>query len=768
MSTLKEARFSFTSGELAPALHSRPDLQIYTGGIKRGKNVICTPTGGMVRTPGSVHITSTKDGTRKARLVPFEFNSTDTYVLEFGHQYVRFIRNGAQVLTPLSAIAETATTYTEDELFELQFQQSADVLTIVHPNHPVRELTRNDHHDWTLAAVTYGYGGPAPPSSLSVTPHFSWVAGGTTRKYKVVSVDIDGIEGEPSSAISTWADIEWNDDEWIELSWSPVSGAETYNVYLNDYSFYGLVAQIDSTGSLGASKAISGITQANPAVVTTSLSHGYSTGNVVHIRDVAGMTEVNNRSYTITVLSATTFELGGEDSTGYTAYTSGGYAQRHGTLELKDQGLRPDLTLTPQTEFTPFDGPGDYPAAVTAHNQRLFFANSDNQPYTIWATRPGEWHNLNINRPSQADSSITWSLASNKLDEIKYVVSWRENLLIFTAGAVWTAQGSQGPLSATDFDLNTALTIGCGDVPPLTIANQCLFAERHSSTIYDMVYSFESDGLAAKDRTIHASHLFKSAAIVDWAYQRKPHGIVWAVTDTGELYTFTYSPEHEVFAWTRTDVDGFVESVSCISEGTDDAVYISVKRTIDGSTVRYIDRVHSATFKETAIEDMIYMHSALSYSGAPATNISGLDHLEGETVAVMADGIYVGAKTVSSGAITLDTAASTVHVGLGVSCEVDLLPFIGGGERPAIGSYKRPVAAAFYVEDTWAFELIPQNDDTAFAAPVAVTDSGLYSGEVKLDMAGLWDSSAGITIRSQDPVPLNILSLIAEYDVGEY
>lgn len=144
---------SFSGGVFAPSLWSRVDLQKYSTGLKTGKNAIVHPHGGASNRPGTRYIATTKTSGKKVRLVPFEFSTQQAYIIEFGHNYCRFYMNQGQILS--GGPYEISTTYTESELADLHFTQSADTLYITHPDHAPATLSRLGHTNWVLAAYDF-------------------------------------------------------------------------------------------------------------------------------------------------------------------------------------------------------------------------------------------------------------------------------------------------------------------------------------------------------------------------------------------------------------------------------------------------------------------------------------------------------------------------------------------------------------------------------------------------------------------------------------
>lgn len=194
---------------------------------------------------------------------------------------------------------------------------------------------------------------------------------------------------------------------------------------------------------------------------------------------------------------------------------------------------------------------------------------------------------------------------------------------------------------------------GAARVQPIVVGNTVLFAQERGGVVRDFSYVYTEDSFVGKDLTILARHLFENRRIKAWAYAQAPYSIAWVVLDNGALVSLTYLKEHDVWAWTRhesgLDNDAVFEDVTVIAEGNEDVPYFLVKRTIGGQSRRYIERLHSRVFQ--SVNDAFFVDCGLAYSGAPATAIGGLAHLEGQKVVALADGNVVRNLTVTGGAV---------------------------------------------------------------------------------------------------------------------
>lgn len=502
-----------------------------------------------------------------------------------------------------SRVYKIATDYQEADLQQLKFTQSADVMYITHPTYAPAKLSRTGHTSWTLADVTFG---PTTdgPTAVAVTAGGS--GGGLTYKYKVASVPTTGTESLP-----------------------------------------GYEAAISITGA----------TAANPVVITSG-THSYTDGDEVYISGVVGMTQLNGRRFVIDVLSATTFSLLGVNGTSYTAYTSGGssyrthdeitnanaptsaaphvitwtavsgvtkyaiYRELYGfygfvgystSTTFSDPGVTPDTSQGPQEYSEEFFDADDYPAAVTIHQQRVVYGGSDNEPDTVKASQIGGYDNFSTHTPLTDEDAVEFTLASTEVNRIIHLVSLRR-LVALTGSSEWAIEGNDaGTLLPTAINARPYTNHGASHVRPAVVDNDILFVQARGNTIRSLFYDFGKDSYVSQDVTVKSSHFFRGYSIRDMAYQKIPNSILWVVRNDGKLLSFTYNPDLRLLAWTGHEIagsfstgDAVVEQVTSIPEndtadvGGEDAVYILVKRTVDGRTVRYVERLQSRVIDQDA------------------------------------------------------------------------------------------------------------------------------------------------------------------------
>ena len=668
---------NFTGGELSPRLDGRNDLQKYSTGCKTLENMIIYPHGSAARRSGTQFVAEVKDSTKKTRLIAFEFSTVQTYILEFGNQYIRFYKDNGQILSGGSAY-EISSPYLEAELFDIKFAQSADVMYLCHPNHPVKKLARTGHTNWTL---------------------------------------IDDV-----------------------ISNGPFMDHNIETTTLNpSHKSVGQTTTVTASSTTGINS--------NQGFLSTDV------GRLIHIQD--GHLKITSVTSTTVVVGTVIVDLGISSST-TTDFALGAFSDTTG-----------------------------YPSCVTFFEQRLVFAATLSQPQTIFFSKSGDYENFDDNYHGTVadDDAIIYTIASNQVNAIRFMTATR-TLIIGTAGGEFAVTGgatSSGvAITPTNIAINKQSNHGAANVDGISVGNATLFLQRAKRKIRELAYNFDVDGYVAPDLTILSEHITESG-ITQMAYQEEPNSIVWCVRTDGELLGLTYQREQQVIAWHRHIFGGAFSSGNAVCESvevlpTDDSEYqiwVIVKRTINGVTKRYIEYLHNLDFDETDDTSFNFLDSQLEYDGSPATTISGLDHLEGETVSVLADGATHPDKTVSSGSITLDRSASKVKVGLSYTSLLQTMRIDAGSQNGTSQSKtKRIYEITARLYESIGVEIGPDLNNMEripFRSSANAMDSGInvFTGDKEIEFRGNYETDGFIFVRQTQPLPLTILSLYPKLQTND-
>lgn len=462
-----------------------------------------------------------------------------------------------------------------------------------------------------------------------------------------------------------------------------------------------------------------------------------------------------------------------------------------------------------------------WPHSGTFYQQRLFTGRTTLQPQTIWASQSGDFQN---NRPDsyvlggvsiQDSNALNFTLASGIAAPITWMMGVRA-LIIGTAIGQWGC-ASRGPvLTPSDFSAIPQTAVKSLDIAPIPIDSGGVFAQRAKRAIYDLVFAYQIDGLKASDITILSDHIGKGnfAQIV---FQSEPIATLWFRMEDGTLVALTYKRDQNVIGFTPCTMApssagaAIVESMAVIPGNNDagqvyssinrDEVWVVVNRTINGVTKRYMemfegvfDGPNRAGFTDksawrtavvSAQVDAFYIDAGLTYNGVSTSTITGLSHLEGETVKVVADGAVQTDKVVTGGTITLDLAASKVHVGLyypwvyrGMK-----LPY-GSRTGAGVGQTKSVNGLVFVVRDAASFDycidLAGEGDEeqgplvfasVPFRKPSDRMSAAypLFSGEVEVDPAfgNGFSTDPRVVMQGTAPMPFTLLGIAPRIDESE-
>ena len=648
---------AFTAGEISPRLEGRTNLEKYSQGLSDLTNMVVMPHGGVTRRPGTEYLGEVKSSSVKTRLIPFQFKTSDTYILEFGNQIMRVFRNDLQVLA--------------------------------------------------------------------------------------------------SSA-----------------------------------------------------KSITGITKANPGVLTSN-SHGFSNGDEVFVDSIGGMTELNGRNYRVANATTNTFTLtdlfgNAMNTTGFTTYTSGGtateiyetatpYAEADlfdirlvqsadtmylvhpsydiRTLTRSDHNNWTFATLSITGSPSPgLGGANNRPSVVSFFEQRLVFGNTNNNPQTLWFSKNGDYNNFTTGTGD--DDALVYTIASNQVNAIRYLSATRVLTVGTSGGEYVLTSTNDGPVTPTTTLIRKYSNYGTATIEPVQVADVTLFVQRGSRKIreFKFVGDVNTGGYQAPDMTILAEHVTKGG-ITQMAYQQEPDSVVWCIRADGTLLGLTYRREEEVVAWHKHVLGGsfgsgqaVVESIATLpTDSGEDALFMIVKRTIDSVTKRYVEKLKPFDFGSVSTAAH-FVDSGLSYSGSATTTLTGLYHLRGQTLNILANGSSHPTAVVSDGGVTLNFAVTTAAVGYSFTSSMQTLRLEAGSvDGTSQGKPKRIHGITLRLFETVGLEVgnsaadvdrIPFRD-SSMAMDAAVP---LFTGDKDIEFRGGFDEDDRIYIQQSQALPMTILA----------
>jgi len=712
---------SFQAGELSPRLEGRIDLQKYSAGAQTLQNMVVFPQGGVTRRPGTYYAGSSKSG-GKVRLIPFEFSDEQAYVLEFGANYIRFFQDGALLESGGSPV-EVVTTYSVTDIFEINFVQSADVVFLAHKDHKPAKLTRTTATSFTLTDIDF-VDGPYLDENITSTTLYA-------------DADTGSVTITASAGLFTSADVGrlLRFREVLEVTYDAWAAATSYSN--NDFVRYnGHVYKKVSNGTK---------TSGNTPPVHTSGTETYGDIDWEYRHDDTGHVEITAFT-SATVVTATVKE---DD----------------GGVSVLPHNIVGAANATTKWSLGAFGGDQGQPRAVAFYEERLYFAGTIGKPQSIFGSVTADFENHTPG--TEDDDAVNVTISSDQVNIIKHMIPGRF-LQIMTSSAEFTLSGGTGTTAVTPTNLNVLreTTFGSGDVRPLRAGASTIMIQKGGEKVKEVTFSLDTDGLVGRDLTVLGEHLVRGG-VTDMVWQQEPELILWFVRGDGTLIGLSYDPANNTIGWHQHPLggSGVVESITAIPSGTEDQVYLSVKRTIDGSTVRHIVYMKSIYFNQD-VGDAFYVDSGITYDGAATTTITGLDHLEGESVQILADGSTHPDKTVSSGSITLDRQASKVHVGMSYNSLVETLRLEAGADDGiAQGKIKRIHGITARFLDTVGAELGPDVNnldrlpfrDSSMSMDTAVP---LFNGDKEIFFPSGYENDAQVVIRQSQPLPMTIVAIM--------
>lgn len=876
-------QLSFAGGELAPSLYARTDQSKFAYGARVMRNGYVMKNGGWTNRPGSDFVGEVRVSSTRVRLIPFVFSDDQSYVLELGQDagvnfanpYMRVIRNGAHV-TDLSL---TITGFDNANPAKVYYSGTDTGLT--------------NYDEVTISGVAGALG--------------NYLNG---RNFKIANVDttantftlltMDGATAIDSTSWGTWTSggtaariyqviAYWgSDDQLRELRYAQ-SADVLSAVHSNETAAVGIY---EITRSGHSSWTISVPTLAPVIGAPTNLARASgSAATGVRADDVRFVvTAVADGTYEESLASSELVTGTGAITMTWTASTNAieyniyvqkvtedyySYVGTSPTTTYFYQDIDPDYSSIARiSALKPFSITKGWPRAVAYFQQRRAFGcrftdNIEN----IWLSRIGSPKNFSPSFNLQSDDSFTIDVRGKKVSRISHMLEAGVPL-VFTDSAEYMLQGDQNNTLVPGGTTPKYIS-GYGISPyvaPLEVEGGVLFVQKQGKIVRLLGDTFQADGYQGNDVTVFAKHLTKIHPLCDWTYQMNPHGIIWAVRNedddfAGDLLGLTFNKEHQLIAWHRHDTDGVFESVVTIPEDGKDVVYAVVRRTIDGSTKRYVERFTNRDFDD--IKDAVFMDSALTYDGrntaattmtistgsawtvdttltltasasyfsasevgneihffdsdgellgrffidaytsatvvtgrfdrdvpaalrATATTtwtravdeVTGLWHLEGQAVSVSGDGYVVASPnnenfstiTVTNGTVTLPRCYGVIHVGLPYISDLETLDIDQPSGQTLATRMKKVNAVGAQLEQTrglWVGGRNPGDDDPldGLSELLARSDEGydepvsLETEKAEVRIEPQWNSNGRVLFRQVDPLPCTILAVYPTVEV---
>jgi hypothetical protein len=614
---------------------------------------------------------------------------------------------------------EVVSPYTEAQLDDIHYVQSADTMFLFHPSHPVYRLVRYSNTIWKLSAVPWQV---QPSEEKGDKP-------ATTLTLSAATV------GTGRTATAAAACFEASD---VGRQITSGAGLATITAYTSTTVV--TVTIVDAFASAGPIASQSWTLTESPKTTLTpsakdpegasiTLTAGAAAfKNSAQVTDIGKFVEINDGLVEITAFGSATSVTGTIRTVlvSTTAAQSGGWALRSKVWNATD----------------------GYPRCGTLFEQRLICAGSSGYPQTLWGSRTGEYYNFSEGVDDSDGFSFT--IASDQINPIEHLASTRILLPMTYGGEFSMMGGNDSPITPTNVQIRSQTAYGVATTRPVRVANEIIFVTRGGERVRALGYRADIDSFNSPDVSVLSEHIPRGG-IYEMAFAQEPDQVVWMVRGDGVLATMSIDRDQDVIGWARRTTDGLFESVASIPNGDEDQVWVVVKRTIDGSDVRYVEYFDSDLNTDSAVTG--------TSGGAGTATWSGLDHLEGETVDVVADGVVMPQQIVTAGAITIPRAANAVEIGLHYESEIETLePEVQAPNGTSAGTAMsiHEAYVRFYQTQgaTVQGETLPFRQFGAGILNAAVEP---FTGDKEVSMLG---DNKTIVIQQTQPLPWQVLAVI--------
>lgn len=756
------SQLAFTTGEVSPDVSSRFDLEQYKSALLEAENVVIRPYGAVAKRQGSQYVGQVKYSDKPTRLFEFTTNTNNSFMLEFGDKYIRVwnygIYTGIEVTTP----------FTSDILFDLNCNQSGDVMFICSGKYPIQTLSRYSDTDWRMS--TYKLTEQPYDEINTDNGHTLTVNGDTITSTKdlftqdmvgsviqiayyveAVHTQISGIVVEkkvkrymqPQGIEKTYNNINYNVESYstdTELSWKFTTHGtwegtvkiqisnnngqtwKDYRTYTskNDYN-------VTDTGKIEAGARLKYVSDIKSGSVNCDLSiMPFTQYGIVEIKSV---TDAKNAK--VNVLNGI---KEGEPS----------YQWKLGSWNR---------------------GRG-YPKLCTFYQDRFVVAATDSKPNFIWFSRTGDYPNFGVEKVEGTitdDSAITLPVINRKMCEIRHLVP-ANDLIILTSGNEWIVRGDK-TITPTNCNLKTQTQRGALSCEPQFIGNRCVFVQERGGTVRDMGYSYESDNYTGQDLTLFVKTLVKGHLAVTSAYAQDPDSIIYYVRDDGQLNCLTYIPEQKVYGWSHFVTNGKYRYVESVAEGEQDTIYFVVDRVINNKSVKCIERSIPLYTEDNSD---VFLDCYVKVANSIKTDYINAPHLVGQMVDIVIDGQQMPSRVVPpTGVIKLDGKANVITVGLPYTTKIKI-PSVeqqinDGTLQGRVATVSRVVLRMYKSFGGKVGRTFDRMDD------ITLPPNELFTGDkpVILPKMGInYSTDTSICIKHSDPFPFNLLSITRIVEIG--
>ena len=600
---------SFTAGELSSSMEGRTDFAKYFNGATNIENFVVMPHGPITRRPGTYFVSEIKTSANKTRLIPFTFSTEQTYILEFGNQYIRFFKDDGQIveanktITGITAANPAVVTSSSHGYNNGDFVTISSVVGMTEVNGKTFKVADKTTNTFELQDVDGN-----DINSSGYTAYSS--AGVANRIYQITTNYTTAQLFDLKFAQS--ADVMYICHPSHEASKLSRTGHTSWTLSEVDFAETGPYMDANTTATTLTPASSGTGTGVN---ITASSTTGINGGNGWQTTDVGRILKFNSGEAVITARTNTTVVV----CTITKAFTN--------------------TDATASFQLGSFSDTTGHPSVVTFFEQRLVFAGTSDQPQTMFFSKSGDYENMTTG--TDADDAMVYTIASNQVNAIKAMKATRTLIVMTTGGEYAVSAGTASAITPTNISIVKQSNYGSAGVDALSIGNATIFLQRAKRKMRELAYNFDTDGYVAPDLTILAEHITDSG-ITQMDYQQEPYSIVWGARTDGVLAGLTYNRLENVVAWHRHIIGGK-------SDTTKNIIQQSISFTSNTTVVNTTNNTITLSSHGLSTADPVYY-----YAGSNA--IGGLNNST----------LYYAIAS-DSNTIKLATTASNATAGTAIS-----------------------------------------------------------------------------------------------------
>lgn len=760
---------TFAAGEISPLAMGRIDVQRYGAACRSLVNFIVTPTGGLVHRSGTQYLGGTA-ANAKALLIPFVANTGSEFILEIadgttrvwygpgrrlvydnaGTWNINLVGSPAALATPWPASA----LYDTDATPRIKVVQVNDVMWLVHPNYLPQKISRIDDYKFQVTPMGDGINASVPFKDVNPNNAVTVQASAATGA---------GVTLTASAPLFAASDV----GGWFYMErpradatppWETNKASALNDVRSSSGRYYIATSAATPTGSVRPTHSYG--TRLDGTVPWDWTDDGYGIAAITGFTDTTHVTVTVVRQLPNTVVSGST-------------------------------------TRWAKQAWNVTDG---YPTGIALYRERLCFCRNQ----TLWTSVAGDYENFQFQDGGQltADMAVTITFGAQRNDRLRWIATIGDVLMAGTASSEFAIgpQSTSEPFGPLNVSAKPLSGYGCLGLQPVPVSESLMFVERGGRRLREARYNIEVDGVASRDLTIFADHIFGRGTCAGLAHQRVPFGVLWSTTVNGQLKGFTYQAEQQVWAWHPHVLGGAglgqfnrpaVRSLASITspDGANDDLWMVVERRINNATVYYVEvlgphlshtllgyvNVDDLTdVKDSAFLDCQVQKTLL----ADATSITGLSHLEDASATPVIDGKLGAAKTVSGGTIAVSGVDDACKAWIGLARDADIIPvpLVGqSGSGASQGKKARISHVTVRCKDSLNFvagkpggtldrkRFRKQKDPMSEATPLMSGDlTVLYPSGSTED-----EERPELLIRQDQPFPMVVLGIFPRLTVAE-